>query len=281
MTDKLKVGAVSYMNTKPLVWGLEKMSDTVELYFDVPSRLSQMFDSGLLDVALLPVVRYFGNDKYRVISGVSIATKGAVESVNLFLKKDINSINEVALDTSSQTSRALTAIVLRELYGLNPNFVDWKSGPDIDSSDADAVLLIGDDAMKIKSDKYRVLDLGDEWFKLTQLPFVFALWVTKCDTKLDGFDKTLQKVKENGLNAIDEIAAIEAARLNFSKETCLKYLSKSILYDLGDSEIKGLTRFYDFASRMGLIGRNNHGAAVGGSEQEKMCPVKFYSDSDT
>ncbi|MGR3319699.1 MAG: menaquinone biosynthetic enzyme MqnA/MqnD family protein, partial [Candidatus Anammoxibacter sp.] len=182
MSDKLKVGAVSYMNTKPLVWGLEKMHDVVELYYEVPSRLCQMFDNGLLDVALLPVVRYFENDKYRVIPDISIATKGLVESVNLFLKKDISGINEVALDISSRTSRALTAIVLREQYGLSPKFVDWKDGLDIDSSNSDAVLLIGDDAMKIKSDKYRVLDLGDEWFKLTQLPFVFALWVTKCDT---------------------------------------------------------------------------------------------------
>lgn len=277
MHDKLKVGAVSYMNARPLVWGLEKMQEVVELYFEVPSKLCQMFDDGLLDVALLPAIRYFDNDEYRIIPGISISTKGMVESVNLFLKKDINSIKEVALDTSSLSSRVLTAIILQKRYGLNPDFVDWNNGLDIDRSNSDAILLIGDNAMKIKNQKYMVLDLGDEWYKLTHLPFVFAFWVTKCDKKLHGFDKILQKTKKNGIKAIDEISEIEAGRLNFSKHECLYYLSKSIIYDLGENEVKGLKKFYDYALKLGLIGQNNHVKVMNNTKQDANCSIKFYT----
>lgn len=277
MHDKLKVGAVSYMNARPLVWGLEKMQEVVELYFEVPSKLCQMFDDGLLDVALLPAIRYFDNDEYRIIPGISISTKGMVESVNLFLKKDINSIKEVALDTNSLSSRVLTAIILQKRYGLNPDFVDWNNGLDIDRSNSDAILLIGDNAMKIKNQKYMVLDLGDEWYKLTHLPFVFAFWVTKCDKKLHGFDKILQKTKKNGIKAIDEISEIEARRLNFSKHECLNYLSKSIIYDLGENEVKGLKKFYDYALKLGLIGQNKHVKVMNNTKQDANCSIKFYT----
>lgn len=273
------------MNAKPLVWGLEKRKDILErldleLYFDVPSKLCQMFDNGLLDVALLPAVSYFEDDKYRIIPGVSISTRGMVESVNLFLKKDVNRIKEVALDTSSRTSRALAAIILKKRYGLNPDFTDWDNGLDIDKSSSGAVLLIGDNAMKFNDQRYKVLDLGNEWYKLTRLPFVFAFWVTRCGTKLHGLDKILQKTKEDGIKAIDEIAAIEAERLNFSKEKCLNYLAKSIRYDLGKSEVKGLEKFYEYALEMGLINQGDHAEAANNIKQDARRFIKFYRECE-
>lgn len=280
MVKKFRVGAVSYMNTKPLVWGLEKRKDLVDLFFEVPSKLSQMFEKGTLDVALLPAVSYFGHEKYRIIPGISIAAKGFVKSVNLFLKKDINKIKKVALDTSSQTSRILTVVILKKRYGLNPEFKDLSKGIDIERTDADAVLLIGDNAMNVKDNKFEVIDLGDEWYKLTSLPFVFAFWVTKRNTKLNGFDKILQETKEKGIKAIDEIAAIESKRLNFTKEECASYLSKSILYDLQEEEINGLKRFYDYALDMDLICQNSKRDVYSVTNQNHNDFVKFYSDPE-
>lgn len=271
MTNKLKVGAVSYMNTKPLVWGLEEISDSIELTFAVPSKLSKMFESGLLDVALLPAIRYFGNEEFRIIPDISIAAIGKVESVNLYIKKDIDEINEIALDTNSRTSRALTGIILQKRYGLKPRFVDWQGGIDFQHSRSDAVLLIGDDAMRVNNSNYIVLDLAEEWHKLTRLPFVFAFWVTKNGTKLNGFDKILLKAKNDGLNAIDEIAAIESKRLGFSTEVCKKYLSESIKYDLGEIEIKGLETFYGLALEIGLL-KNDNG------QNDTKNIIKFYKD---
>lgn len=269
MSDKLRVGAVSYMNTKPLVWELERMDDTIELYFEVPSTLSTMFDNGLLDVALLPAVRYLEDSSYRIIPDISISANGMVESVNLLLKKDISSLQEVALDTSSRTSRILTAIILNKRYSLTPDFIDWDGGVDVDGCNSDAVLLIGDNAMRIEGRKERTLDLGDEWRKLTNLPFVFALWVTKRDTDLRGFDRILQNTKRNGLAALEKIAEFESKRLGFSKEVCLNYLGSSIQYNLGRREIDGLVEFYNLAAEMGLIEQNVH------SEQPF---IKFYGE---
>lgn len=253
MQKKLKVGAVSYMNTKPLVWGLEEQNDSIELFFDVPSKLCKKFEQGLLDVALLPAIRYLGMENWCVIPEISIAAQGKVDSVNLYVKKSCKEISEVALDTSSRTSRALTEIILKKKYGLKPKFIDWVNGINLEKSNADAILLIGDDAMRINNSDYKILDLAEEWYDLTNLPFVFAFWVTKRDTDLNGFDKILLKTKENGLNAIDKISEIESKRLGFSKDLCQKYLSKSIRYDLGENEIKGVKQFYEFAIETGVV----------------------------
>lgn len=278
MQTKLRVGAVSYMNTKPLVWGLDKRKDIIDLCFEVPSKLGRMFDAGLLDAALLPTIKYFENDNNRVIPDISIAAKSMVESVNLFVKGNIKDIKKVALDTSSLTSRALTSVILSEQYGLKPDITDWENGMNIEDSDSDAVLLIGDNAMKVKNDQFEVVDLANEWFKLTNLPFVFAVWVTKCGTKLNGVDKILKDAKENGLKAVDEIAAIESKRLGFSKEDCVRYLTKSITYDLGKSEINGLEKFYYYSKKLGLINQKNPFNRTCNFEQESKTCIKFYTD---
>ncbi len=267
MTGKLRVGAVSYMNTKPLVWGLESYKDIADFYFDVPSKLYQVFSQGDLDIALLPAVCYFEKNSYRIIPNISISTYGRVESVNLYLKKDIKDVKVVALDTSSRTSRILTAIILRKQYGLNPDFINWDKGLSIDESQADAVLLIGDNAMKIHDSKYRILDLGNEWQDLTGLPFVFAVWVTKCDTILNGFDKILQKAKDEGIKAIEKIAESEAKRLGFTKEICSNYLRNAIRYDLGEEELQGVRKFYEYGVELGLIKKAK-------DEGEKL--IRFY-----
>ena len=257
MTGKLRVGAVSYMNTKPLVWGLESYKDIADFYFDVPSKLYQRFNQGDLDIALLPVVCYFENDSYRIIPNISISTYGMVESVNLYLKKDIKDVKVVALDTSSRTSRILTAIILKKRYGLEPDFTNWDKGLNIDKSPADAVLLIGDNAMKIHDNKYRIMDLGSEWLDLTGLPFVFAFWVTKSDTILNEFGDILQKAKEEGQREIEKIAEAEAMRLGFTKEVCSNYLRNAIRYDLGEEEQQGVRKFYEYGVELGLIGKAN------------------------
>ncbi len=277
MTDKLKVGAVSYLNTKPLVWGLDKMDGIIDLHYEVPSKLFKMFAGGLLDIALIPIIRYFGNEDYRVIPDISISSKGRVESVNLYVTGDVNNIKTVALDTSSLTSRALTAVILKKRYNLSPDFIDWNNGPDIATSGADATLIIGDNAMKPYDNKYKVLDLGEEWMNLTGLPFVFAVWVTKDGADLRGFDKVLKEAKENGINSLEKIAEAESKRLNFSKEVCLNYLSKAIHYDLGKDEINGVEKFNEYTLELGLQAKAEAGNKVINSSQSENGCMRFYT----
>lgn len=279
MRDKLRVGAVSYMNARPLIWGLEKGKNLIDLHLDIPSRLYKLFEEDKLDIALLPAIAYIRNASYRIIPDISISSKGAVESVNLFLKRDINDIKEVAIDMSSLTSRALTSIILQERYGLRPQFIDWDNGLDFSRSSPDALLLIGDNAMIYKAYQFKtVLDLGNEWHKLTGLPFVYAFWVTRAKKKLHGLDKALKETKEAGLKALEEIAGIEAKRLNFPKSDCLRYLSSSIHYDLGESEIKGLKRFYSYAIKIGLVNQQVSNNNINKPRHDEEVCIKFYGE---
>ena len=122
-----------------------------------------------------------------------------------------------------------------------------------DNGYADAFLVIGDDAMKVREEGFIILDLGGEWYELTGLPFVYAVWATKAESKLKGLSELLVDAKEHGLKCINEIADIEAKRLEMEKERCFRYLKESIKYNLGEQEIRGLKTFYDYALEMGEV----------------------------
>ena len=119
---KIRVGAVNYLNTKPLVHGLEHASDRIELSFDLPSRLADQLAAGALDVALIPSIEMFQDPTYSVVSDACIACRGPVLSVKLFSRTPMNRIRALALDEGSRTSVALTRILLRERFGLNQNY---------------------------------------------------------------------------------------------------------------------------------------------------------------
>jgi chorismate dehydratase len=257
--SRVKVGAVSYLNTKPLIhplWGQPQFpgSAEIELLLDVPSRLADDLKRGALDVGLIPIIEYFRLNApgYRIIPHISIASRGAVQSIQLFSRVPISDIRRVALDTSSRTSRALVQIVLAEKYQLQPEFTSCPSSIEPQSVDADAVLLIGDAALKRLGSTDYALDLGAEWDALTGLPFVYACWVARGGVDLRNVPQTLQRAKELGITQIPEIARLEAPKLGFPEDFCRNYLTHHIFYDLGDSEIAGLMKFYELAVKYRL-----------------------------
>ncbi len=271
--SRVKVGAVSYLNTKPLIHPLLEQpqfpgSAEIELLLDVPSHLADDLKRGALDVGLIPIIEYFRLNApgYRIIPHISIASRGAVQSIQLFSRVPISDIRRVALDTSSRTSRALVQIVLAEKYQLHPEFTSCpppppqsppnlgggKGGAEPQSVDADAVLLIGDAALKRLGSTHYALDLGAEWDALTGLPFVYACWVARGAVELGNVPQTLQRAKELGINQIPEIARLEAPKLGFPEDFCRAYLTHHIFYDLGDAEIAGLMKFYELAVKSGL-----------------------------
>ncbi|MFQ5963727.1 MAG: menaquinone biosynthetic enzyme MqnA/MqnD family protein [Candidatus Scalinduaceae bacterium] len=245
---KLKIGVVPYMNAKPLIYGLENQPEKIDLIYAVPAALPGMLENNELDVTLMPSVNYFRTSGYKIIPGSSISSDGPVESVKLFIKTpSIEKIKVVALDKDSLTSCVLTKIILRKRYSLKPEFVTLEDQSKIYNEYADAFLVIGDNAMKIKDEDFIILDLGKEWKELVGLPFVYALWVTKSKSKLCRIDKILTEAKECGLKSLNKIASAEALRLNLGKEHCIRYLGESIKYNLGEQEIKGLKSFYNHA----------------------------------
>lgn len=250
---KLQVGAVRYLNTKPLVYGLERFAPDARLVYDVPSRLADDLAAGRLDVALIPAVEFFRGRGYSIVSDACIACRGPVLSVKLFCRKAFDDIRTVALDDGSRTSAALVRILLKERFGLEPALERLPIEASLDATGADAILLIGDRAMYSPPGNFAaVWDLGDEWNRWARLPFVFAMWTARPGVDTGELDLALRAARDAGVAALEEIAQREAAPLGLTQPQCLAYLRDNLHFYLGDHELRGLELFYERAVSMGL-----------------------------
>ena len=253
MSAPIRVGAVNYLNTKPLVEDFASFAPQAELTFDLPSRLADQLRAGELDVALIPVVEYFRAGTYSIVPGVSIASRGAVLSVTLFSRVPWPRIGSVALDEGSRTSAALTRILLEKRYGIRPLTVHLPMGVAADDMATDAVLLIGDRAMQACLPGFPfAYDLGHEWFDWTGLPFVYAVWAVRDGVDLRGVDVALRRARDHGLARVGTIAQREAPRLGLNAGLCRRYLSNILSFNLGPRELAGLERYYELACELGL-----------------------------
>ena len=176
----LRIGAVSYLNSKPLVEHLPELFPEAIIREDFPSRLADDLAAGKLDVALIPSVEFFRGEDYEIVSDACVAARGPVFSVKLYSRVPWSDIRSLGLDEGSRTSAALAKILLGERFGVEPETIPFRLGDDIEACPADAVLMIGDRAMRPQDEKFHATwDLGEEWFQWTGLPFVFAMWVAK------------------------------------------------------------------------------------------------------
>ncbi len=250
------IGAVNYLNTKPLICDLEHLAPDADLILDLPSRLADRLAAGELDVALIPVIEYFRAGDYSIVPGISIATRGPVLSVTLFSRVPWNQIKRVALDVGSRTSAALTQILLRKRHGVTPELVSLPLDRNAEESDADAVLLIGDRAMQACLPGFSyAFDLGQEWFEWTGLPFVYAVWAVRPGAELGNVAWALGEAKRRGLARAGRIAFDEAPKLGLDAGFCRRYLSTILHFDLGPREKAGLQHYYALACELGLAPR--------------------------
>ncbi len=253
MRRKIRLGAVNYLNTKPLIHDLARFAPQAELVLDYPSRLADDLARGNLDVALIPSIEFFQSPDYVAVSDACIACRGPVLSVKLFGRKPIEQIRTLALDAGSRTSVALVRILLAERYGLAPRLEPLAVDAALDDTAADAVLLIGDRAMHSPRGTFAfVWDLGDEWCRWAQLPFVFAMWTARAGSDLDDLAAGLGQARDAGLSHLDEIARREAPALGLTVPQCLAYLRDNLYFYLGPREQSGLELFYTRAVRLGL-----------------------------
>src|SRR4051812_22062335 len=253
---KVRVGAVNYLNTKPLICDLERIAPEAELLLDVPSRLADRLAAGELDVALIPVIEYFRAGTYSVVPNVSIATRGPVLSVTLFSKRPWHEIDRVALDAGSRTSAALTQILLRARHGVTPQVVPLPLDSQAEDADADAVLLIGDRAMRACLPGFAyAYDLGQEWYDWTGLPFVYAVWAVRPGVDLGPVADALHEARRRGCRAVGRIAHREAPLLDLDAGFCRRYRESIIRFGLGPREEAGLHHYYMLACELGLARR--------------------------
>jgi chorismate dehydratase len=250
----LRLGAVSYLNTKPLVYGLAAYPDQFEVRFDVPSKCAALLHAGQVDLGLIPAIEYLHAD-YRIVPDVSIASNGEVATVAVFTRKPIAQVKTMALDVSSKTSVALTRVLCARHWGIEPTFTPAE--PDLDAMlhRADAALVIGDPAFEIDPEARRVkkIDLGAEWKAMTGLPFVYAMWVGRPGAATAEHCRALQQARDHGLAHLPEIADdVSGGDPNRARRS-LEYLRDNLRYTLGDREAAGLRRFHELASEIGLV----------------------------
>jgi len=273
MTRPVRIGAVRYLNSKPLIFRLEEYAPWAELRLDVPSRLADDLAAGELDVALIPSIEYFRQrrgqtsgaaltfkpcaeasaSQYAIVPGMAIAAHGPVLSVKLYCRVPVPEIRTVALDEGSRTSVALTKILLDRWAGLRPITRPLPLGMPAEETDADAVLVIGDRAIQpLELGQVATFDLGEAWLRATGLPFVFAMWVARRDIELVDVAAALRQAKASGLANVSEIATLEGPRLGLAIPDAIRYLTENIRFDFGPRELEGLELFYDSAVKLDL-----------------------------
>jgi len=253
----MRLGAVSYLNTKPLVQGLAELLPTDELVFDLPSRLADGLASGAYDIALIPSIEFFQNPAYSIVSDACIGCRGPVLSVKLLCRRPLSEIKTLALDEGSRTSAALVRILLAERYGVRPQLEPLPINARYEDSPADAILLIGDRAIHPTSGAFvEEWDLGDVWNRWAELPFVFAMWVARPGldpAQLATAATALETARELGLASLPAIAAAEGPRVGLSAADAHGYLRDNLYFYLGRRELAGLELFRQHAVRLGLV----------------------------
>lgn len=260
----VRLGAVSYLNTKPLVEGLDRQPDLFTLRFDVPSQCAALLHAGDVDLGLIPAIEY-QHGHYSIVPDLAIGADGPIASVAVFSRVPVERIQTLALDTSSRTSVALTRILSARHWGIAPRFVPAE--PDLAAmlARADAALLIGDPALVVDAGALGVLklDLGSEWQALTGLPFVFAVWAGRPEALTAEHVRALQGARDRGLAALEAIADRAGAGDPVARDRAFHYLRDNLKYGLKEREIAGLQRFHALAAELGIVpGRE---------------PLRFYS----
>lgn len=253
----MRVGAVSYLNTKPLVYGLHRRRADIELVFDLPSRLADDLAAGLLDVALIPSIEFLQDPTYTIVSDACIGCRGPVLSVKLLSRIPMSAIRTLALDEGSRTSAVLAQILLAERYGIRPQLETLPIGSSSLETYTDAVLLIGDRAIHPPDDHFvECWDLGDQWYRWSELPFVFAMWTARAGTELGDLERALSDARDEGTRHLSEIAQVEAESVGLTVEQTLTYLRDNLYFYLGSRELRGLELYYRRAAKLGLAPAN-------------------------
>lgn len=223
-------------------------SRSVDLSFSIPSVCAERLEQGLIDVGLVPVAEV-ARQELEIVPGVGIACFGSVRSILLFSRVPWPRVRTLAADVSSRTSVQLARVILRECYGADPEIASRQPVLTDMLRDADAALIIGDPALRLRPDElsYEYLDLGAEWLALTGLPMVFAAWAGKPGIASTALGQITTASYRFGNARLDEIVEQEHVARGITLELANRYLRHHIRFELGTSELKGLEAFLDLA----------------------------------
>ena len=259
----VRLGAVGYLNARPLVYGLERQP-RFDLRYDIPSECARLLHAHAIDVGLIPSIEYLrGPRPYRFVPGPAVTSRGAVASVAIFTRVEPRDIRTIAMDTSSRTSVALSTVLLQRVFGVTAEALPMA--PDLDAmlARADAALIIGDNALFLNPQSesailnpqsaIRKIDLGEQWTSLTGLPFVYAVWAGWPDALTADDVSLLQRARDEGVADVDGVARAYYPDDPARQAVARRYLRDNIRYVLGTEELEGLRTFYRYAGEAGLV----------------------------
>jgi chorismate dehydratase len=252
--QSLKIGAVTYLNTAPLVRGLAELAPNATLSFDHPSRLADDLAAGWLDVALVPCIELARHPEWSIVSNACIGACGPVLSVQVLFRCPPAEVRSLALDEGSRTSAVLAQILLADMHGVRPRLETLPVDVSAQDSKADAVLVIGDRAIQASLEGFiESWDLGDRWLRWTELPFVFAVWAARPGVDGEALELALETARDQGCNELKAIAAERSASMGLPYDLVLTYLRDHLHFRLGAGERRGLDLYFRRAAALGLI----------------------------
>jgi chorismate dehydratase len=248
------VAAVSFLNARPLIDGLER-EPGISVITDVPSRLLETLTSGRARIALCPVIDFQTADTgLCIVPAGAIGSDGPTHTVRVFSRVPIRDIEQVHTDGDSHTSVALLEIVLDALTGRRPKLTTLKAGIPDDADPPESLLLIGDKVVRNEPTVSRYpyqLDLGEAWKRLSGLPFVFATWLARAGDDLGELPATLRRYRERNMLRVPEIVATHAD--GWPRDLATRYLENILQYEIGPRELESIELFWGRCYALGLI----------------------------
>ncbi|MGB3946413.1 MAG: menaquinone biosynthesis protein [Bacteroidia bacterium] len=247
--DKVKISIVSYLNAKPFLYGLQqsKIANDIDLQEDMPSVCAQKLLTNQVDLGLVPVAVIPSLKNYHLVSDFCIGAQGKVASVMLYSKVPLNQITSIVLDYQSRTSVKLVQVLAKHWWKISPNWVPAENGFEQKINDTTAAVIIGDRTFDLNGSFPYAYDLADEWYKLTNLPFVFACWVSN-KPLVNEFVAEFNKALQLGLDSRTEL--VSKMRLNDYKIDVNHYLNQNIKYNFGPTQKHALHLFWDYISTL-------------------------------
>jgi chorismate dehydratase len=250
----VRIGAVAYLNARPLTWTLDRAPARWHIRYDLPSVCAELLHANEVDLGLIPSVEYLQATDYRLVPGVGIGSRGPIASVALFTRKPIRDVRTIALDTSSRTSVALVRVLCARRFHVFPEFM--RHAPELATmtETCDAALLIGDPALDANHEALGLhkIDLGEEWTAMTGLPFIYAAWTGRPGVLTADDVAALQAAQADGVSSLDAVAEEYGCGDRSVVARAAAYLRDNVRYGLGDEEAAGLQLFLNYAAEMGI-----------------------------
>jgi chorismate dehydratase len=260
MADRLRISAISFLNTAPLMWDFDhaELRRRFTIHYTVPAACAEELRTGVADIGIIPVITYQTISELSVIPDVCIAARGPVRSILLISKVPMEKIRTVAADSSSRTSVALARVMFRKWFGGQRQFTAMEPKLEVMLQNADAALIIGDNALTVDRSQYLCYDLSEEWTRHTGKPFVFAFWAVR-NAALAGRNdypdlvELFQRSRDHGLEHVAELAREWAHRAGISEGAVRDYLSESIDYRLDQEKLAGMRLFFEYSVETGVL----------------------------